>query len=85
MHRPIHQIAADIARTWLEIPDEAYPYMIAMLQLKDLNSTYYLETATSIVEKFLKHADRWKGKQAREIKMELYRLIGPIEDEIDDN
>jgi len=73
--RAICVIAKEISEDWLDISDEAYPYVIAMLQLRKITDTYYLETAEDIITRFLNESSKWKSKKSRRIKKELKQYI----------
>jgi hypothetical protein len=43
--------------------------------LDSINDSYYLDSAKSIVAYFLSNAATWRGDKAREIKLELKKII----------
>lgn len=69
--RTLHQIAEDIRATWPKAYFGAVPYLDAMACLSDIDDTYGLDSARSIVLYFLANAKTWKGEDARRIKKEL--------------
>lgn len=74
-YRPLHEIAADIRRTWGDkIHFGAKPYLDAMGDLDKITDTYGAESAKSIVIYFLSNAGTWRGADARRIKAELNQM-----------
>ena len=73
--RTISKIAAEIKKDWVNVYFGAVPYLNAMHHLDSINDSYYLDSAKSIVAYFLSNATTWRGDKAREIKLELKKLI----------
>jgi hypothetical protein len=79
--RPLHVIAAEIRRTWVNkdgqprINYAAKPYLDAMAELSSIDGMYYCDTAKSVVMYFLGNAQTWRGDDARRIKAELKALL----------
>lgn len=67
----LNQIASLIFFDWKKVHYSAEPYLNAMGSLKDMDSKYILDDATSIVAYFLSNAGSWKGDVAKEVKKEL--------------
>lgn len=75
-HRPLHQIASEIEKTWKKISPHARPYLDAMYSLNTISDNYGLDSGSSIVIYFLSNATSWKGDDARRIKAELKTIYG---------
>lgn len=75
MARPICKIAREVAKDWTNPTNEAQQWIIAMLQLTDFESTYYLDTAEEIVTLFLDASSGWKGPVANKVKKELRSML----------
>ena len=73
--REIREIARDIKNEWKNVYFGAKPYLDAMLVLTDKNSTYYYDSAKSIVLYFLSNASTFRGPKAKELKAELKDVI----------
>lgn len=73
--RPIHEIAADIARNWENVNYAARPYLVAMQSLTAITDDYYADSALSVVSYFLSNANGWRGDAARRIKQELRDML----------
>ncbi len=75
--RDLNTIAQDIAVNWglAKVHYAAVPYLQAMAQLGDINSTYGCDSAKSIVRYFLSNASSWRGDAARRIKAELRSMV----------
>jgi hypothetical protein len=74
-NRTISKIAAEIKKDWANVYFGAVPYLSAMHHLDNINDYYFLDSAKSIVAYFLSNATTWRGDKAREIKLELKKLI----------
>jgi hypothetical protein len=74
--RKICVIARDIYKHWPKVNYAAKPYLDAMLNLSDINDTYYLDSGRSMVLYFLANAGTWRGPEAKAIKAELKALAG---------
>lgn len=74
--RKIYTIAREIRQTWPKVNYAAKPYLDAMMQLGDIQDTYYLDSAKSIILYFLANAGTWRGEDAKRIKAELKALAG---------
>jgi hypothetical protein len=74
--RPLHEIAAEIRRTWTKPYFGAVPYLQAMACLSGPNDMYMADSAQSIVLYFLGNATTWRGEDAKRIKAELKKMFG---------
>ena len=74
-NKPIWVYAQEIEETWPKVSIHARPYLDAMHQLDNPDSTYGCEDAKSIVTYFLCNASTWRGYDARRIKQELRDLF----------
>ena len=75
-HRPISQIAQEIYADWGNVSPYADAYLQPMLSLNSINDKYGMDSADSIIRYFLSNAAPWRGEKAREIKMELKKMVG---------
>lgn len=75
MARPLKTIAAEISSNWRKPHYAAMPYLTAMQTLEDRNSTYFQDSATTIIIYFLSNAASWRGATARRIKAELNAIL----------
>jgi hypothetical protein len=73
--RPINQIAQDIKREWKTVNYAAKPYLSAMYELTDKNSSAGYDNAQSIIRYFLANASSFRGPIAKELKNELKQHI----------
>lgn len=73
--RPIHEIAAEIQKTWPKVYFGAVPYLEAMFSLNKITDRYYLDSAESVVLYFLANANTWRGEDAKRIKAELKEIL----------
>jgi hypothetical protein len=74
--RAIHTIAAEIEKTWQgKVNFAARPYLDAMHSLINVDDSFGLDPARSIIMYFLSNATTWRGDEARRIKKELNGLI----------
>jgi ABC-type polysaccharide transport system permease subunit len=73
--KTISQIAVEIKKTWKNVNFTAVPYLNAMMSLETINDTYYEDSASDIVLRFLSNAQTWRGDDARRIKKELIELV----------
>jgi hypothetical protein len=74
-HRPLHEIARDIEKSWTNPYFGAVPYIKAMRSLTKINDSFYADSARSVVLYFLSNASTWKGDDARRIKAELKKMV----------
>ena len=74
-HRPLHEIAREIEKTWTKPYFGAVPYLQAMKTLTKITDSFYADTAKSVVLYFLSNAATWKGDDARRIKAELKKMV----------
>lgn len=78
--RPLYEIAREIRNDWSKqgkgINYGAKPYLDAMSTLDNINSTYGMDSANSIVCYFLANAGTWKGETAKRVKAELKKMAG---------
>ena len=75
MHRPLYQIARDVAKDWRPVNYAAKPYLDAMASLGHVSESYGQDSAKSIVLYFLGNATSWRGPVAKAIKAELKAII----------
>lgn len=68
-------IAWIITADWTHPNFAAVPYMNAMIDLHDMDSTYGAASARDIVLYFLANAQTWRGPVARAVKAELNRRL----------
>ena len=70
--RPLYEIAHDIHNSWKpRVNPYAVPYLKAMYQLTDADSSYGLDSAEEIVLRFLCNAGSFRGDRAKALKQEL--------------
>ena len=70
--RPIYEIAHEIHNTWKpRVSPYAVPYLNAMYQLTDAESSYGADGAEEIVLRFLANAGSFRGPAAKRLKAEL--------------
>lgn len=74
-HRPLFEIAMEIAHDWKPVNPHALPYLDAMFALNQVTENYYEDSGKSIVLYFLSNAQTWKGEVARRIKSELKEIV----------
>jgi hypothetical protein len=75
--RPLSVIAREIRQDWgAKMYFGAKPYVEAMSCLNSINDNYGMDSAKSIVLYFLSNASTWRGTKAKEIKIELKKLVG---------
>jgi hypothetical protein len=75
-HRPLSQIAREIARSWgKDVNYAAAPYLNAMMSLDQIDGMFYNDSAQSMVLYFLDNAKTWHGEDARRIKAELRAIV----------
>jgi hypothetical protein len=74
--RKIHEIAAEIRKTWPNVWFGAKPYLDAMGSLSEPTDMYGCDDAKTIVVYFLSNATMWRGDDARRIKAELKKKFG---------
>ena len=74
--RPISQIAQEIYADWKNVSPYAAAYLEPMLSLNSIDDKYMFDSADSIIRYFLSNAGTWRGEKAKEIKMELKRMVG---------
>ena len=75
MSRPIHEIAAEVRKTWPKVNFAAEPYLAAMECIGSIEEDYGADSARSVVLYFLSNATGWRGEAARRIKAELNSLV----------
>ena len=73
--RPLSVIANEIKKDWKNVYFGAIPYLMAMECLNSINDNYGMDSAKSIVLYFLSYASTWRGTKAKEIKIELKKLV----------
>lgn len=76
MSRKIYDIANEIRVDWKNVNYAAEPYLEAMHGLKTIDDSYGYDSAREIIARFLCNASTWRGQKAREIKLELNKLLG---------
>lgn len=75
-HRPIAEIACEIARRWTKPYFGAVPYIRAMQSLVTIHESVGCDDAKTIILYFLANANTWRGEDARRIKAELKAIAG---------
>jgi hypothetical protein len=76
-HRAINVIARDIQKVWgSKLYFGARPYLCAMLSLRDINDSYGMDSAKSIIVYFLANASTFRGPEAKGLKLELKKIAG---------
>lgn len=73
--RLIHEIARDIRLHWANVYYGAEPYLAAMETIYNIEDSYGLDSAESIVTYFLGNAGGFRGEHARRLKAELKALL----------
>jgi hypothetical protein len=73
--RRLSVIASEIRSDWDTMSPHAKPYVDAMACLNDMNDSFGVEGADSIVRYFLVNAQTWKGAVARSVKAELRGML----------
>ena len=73
--RSLHEIAAEIRKSWPKPYFGAVPYLNAMVTLDSMSDHYGLDPAREIVIYFLANAQTWKGDVARRVKAELKAML----------
>lgn len=79
-HRPLKDIALEIARDWHTMPVTAQAYYRPLLSLNQITDNYILDSGSSVVRYFLANAQGWRGEKAREIKTELKKILKLLDD-----
>lgn len=73
--RPIHEIADEIAREWLNVYFGAVPYLDAMQYLTAIDDKFGQDDAKEVIIYFLSNARNWRGPVAKRVKEELKEMI----------
>lgn len=73
--RPIHEIADEIAREWLNVYFGAEPYLDAMQYLTAIDDKFGQDDAKEVIIYFLSNARNWRGPVAKRVKEELKEMI----------
>lgn len=73
--RTIKVIANEVLAKWEKISPAAFPYLVAMTQLVDINDYYYADTASSVINYFLANARGFRGEDAKRLKAELKEIV----------
>jgi hypothetical protein len=79
--RPLYEIAREIRSNWKkEISGTvlyfgAAPYLSAMFSLDKITDNYGLDSGREIVARFVGQASTWRGPKAKEIKLELNKML----------
>lgn len=74
-NRSLKTIAQEIKADWRNIDVAAKEYLKAMLTLEKISDIYVHEDGRSVVLYFLANAQTWRGAKAREIKLELNKML----------
>lgn len=75
--RPLYVIANEIRKDWgAKVYFGAKPYLDAMQTLDKPTDSYGMDSAKSIVAYFLANASTYRGEKAKQIKLELKKLVG---------
>ena len=75
MNRSLSEIAIEIRDDWSNVNYAAKPYLSAMLALDKVSDSFMHDSGKSVVLYFLSNASSWRGQKAREIKLELKKMI----------
>jgi hypothetical protein len=76
-HRPIHEVAREIRRTWgAKVNYAARPYLDAMMDLEKITDDYGADDGKSIIVYFLGNASSFRGEDAKRLKAELKAIAG---------
>jgi len=75
MTRPISQIALEIFKDWKSPYFGAIPYIRAMRSLSNVNDSYGLDSARSVLSYFLANAGTWRGETAKRVKTEIKAML----------
>lgn len=71
----VSEIAQAIAKDWQNISPYAKDYLEAMKDIKDINGSYYADSAKSVVLYFLANASSYRGENARAYKALLKDMV----------
>jgi hypothetical protein len=74
-HRPLNEIAAEIAADWTARHGAAQPYIDAMRELRTADQRTGIETGSDMIQGFLINAQTWRGEVARRVKLELKAIL----------
>jgi hypothetical protein len=74
-HRPLNEIAAEIAADWTARHGAAQPYIDAMRELRTADQRSGIETGSDMIQGFLINAQTWRGEVARRVKLELKAIL----------
>lgn len=82
-HRSLSKISIEIMQDWKTWQKSyAKPYLEAMVTLDQITDVYMLDTAESVVLYFLSNATHWRGITARNIKLELKKIIKDLNNSV---
>ena len=71
----VSEIAHAIAKDWQNISPYAKDYLNAMKDIRNINDSYYADSAKTVVLYFLANAGSYRGENARTYKALLKDLI----------
>jgi hypothetical protein len=79
--RSLSTIASEIRKDWKATAKDgriyfgAVPYLDAMSGMDKISDRYFDDSGSSIVAYFLANAGTWRGPIAKEIKLELNKML----------
>lgn len=71
----ISLIASIVRQDWSKVYFGAEPYLKAMATLSNINDSYGMDSADSIIRYFLCNAQTWRGPVAKAVKAKLNELL----------
>lgn len=71
----VSEIAYAIAKDWQNINPYAADYLNAMKEIRDIDGSYYTDSAKSVVLYFLANASSYRGESARAYKSILKAMV----------
>lgn len=82
-HKPIYEYAREILADWKNVKKNyAWAYLEPMASIDQIEETYGLDSATSVVLYFLSNARGWRGETATRIKKELNEIVKNADQEL---
>lgn len=79
--RSLSTIASEIRQNWrksisgTDLNYAARPYLDAMSGMDKITDAYGFDSGSSMVAYFLANASTWRGPKAKEIKLELNKML----------
>jgi len=71
----VSEIAHAIAKDWKNVSPYAADYLNAMKEIRDIEGSYYADSAKSVVLYFLANAGSYRGESARAYKDLLKNMV----------